>query len=160
MFSDHGWHLGEKQHWGKWTGWERATRVPLIIIPPLSEGSEDYNRGAVCSAPVNLIDLYPTIADLCEVSHDLKLDGQSLRPYMKNIPTDRTDSYSLSVFDRGNYSLRGKRFRYIRYKDGTEELYDMIQDPAEWDNLVSVIDHASVLDTFRKKLSDLVRRVH
>ena len=160
LFSDHGWHLGEKQHWGKWTGWERATRVPLIIIPPLSEGSEDYNRGAVCSAPVNLIDLYPTIADLCEVSHDLKLDGQSLRPYMKDIATDRTDSYSLSVFDRGNYSLRGKRFRYIRYKDGTEELYDMIQDPAEWDNLVSVIDHASVLDTFRKKLSDLVRRVH
>src|SRR5262245_66508918 len=64
FWGDHGWHLGEKQHWGKWTGWERATRVPLVIVP--AKGSrERFKAGEVCRQPVGLIDLYPTLLDLC-----------------------------------------------------------------------------------------------
>lgn len=158
LFSDHGWHLGEKQHWGKWTGWERSTRVPLIIVPPLSQSSRNYKRGLVCDAPVNLIDLYPTICDLCELGHDLDLDGQSLRPLLQDVDSALAREFSLSVFDQGNYSLRNQRFRFIQYADGSEELYDMTQDPAEWNNLASAVEYEPVIERFREELSELVRQ--
>ncbi len=135
LWSDHGWHLGEKQHWGKWTGWERSTRVPLIIVPPKIM-SNWTGPGSVCDQPVSLIDLYPTLAEVCDLESVPALDGQSLVPLLKN-PNHKTDRAVMTTFGEGNTTLRTSRWRYIRYEDGSEELYDHDSDPNEFENLAS-----------------------
>src|SRR5205085_3582996 len=82
LWGDHGWHLGEKQHWGKWTGWERATRVPLIIAPAASN-SPSLPEPAPCNRPVSLVDLFPTLIELCGLPPLDDLDGRSLVPLLK-----------------------------------------------------------------------------
>jgi arylsulfatase A-like enzyme len=151
LWSDHGWHLGEKQHWGKWTGWERSTRVPLVIVPP-KDGAATYEHlGQTCDEPVSLIDVYPTLTDLCQVQAPASLDGQSLVPLLRD-PRSRTDRTVLTSFDLGNVALRSSRWRYIRYADGAEELYDVVSDPNEWTNLSNEPDQRSVLKGFRSSI--------
>lgn len=142
LWSDHGWHLGEKQHWGKWTGWERSTRVPLIIVPPTGAASDYGAPGQRCGEPVNLIDLYPTLTDMCRVRCPENLDGRSLVPLLQD-PGHETHRTVVTAFDKGNLSLRDDRWRYIKYVDGSEELYDLQSDPNEWEN---VIEEASVAE--------------
>jgi len=149
LWGDHGWHLGEKQHWGKWTGWERATRVPLLIVPPRSAGS-DYQAGALCRRSVGLIDLYPTLIDLCGLPTRHDLDGQSLRPLLKD-PAGEARPIVIT-FDRGNYCVRSDRWRLIHYKDGNEELYDHQSDPHEWNNLAGDARYAQVQRDLAKRL--------
>jgi choline-sulfatase len=136
LWSDHGWHLGEKQHWHKSTLWEEATRVPLIISAP------GFSSG-ICKQPVNLIDLYPTLNDLCGFSSPAKLDGTSLVPQLRQ-PLTKRGRPSITEFRKGNASVRSERWRYIRYADGSEELYDHAGDPNEWTNLEGEPEHASV----------------
>lgn len=149
LWGDHGWHLGEKQHWGKWTGWERATRVPLLIVPPRSAGSQ-YKIGDTCRRPVGLIDLYRTLIDLCELPEKTDLDGHSLRPLLED-PARETEPV-VTAFDYGNYTIRSGRWRLIRYKDGSEELYDHQTDPHEWHNLASDVRHERVKRNLAKQL--------
>ena len=155
LFSDHGWHLGEKEHWGKWTGWERSTRVPLIIVPPANHGLEKIDAGSVCSEPVNLIDLFPTLCELCEIEVGRQLDGQSLVPLLRDTSSKSKDRFSLSLFDEGNFSLRDHQFRFIQYADGSEELYDLTDDAAEWRNLVSIPEYRPVVKRFRTYLASI-----
>jgi len=136
LWSDHGWHLGEKQHWHKSTLWEEATRVPMIISAP------GFSSG-ICKQPVNLIDLYPTLNDLCGFSSPAKLDGTSLVPQLRQ-PLTKRGRPSITEFRKGNASVRSERWRYIRYADGSEELYDHADDPNEWTNLEGEPEHASV----------------
>ncbi len=149
LWSDHGWHLGEKQHWGKWTGWERATRVPLIVAPAKSAGAGS-EAGGVRKQPVGLIDLYPTLVELCGLPAKTDLDGKSLVPLLKD-PAHETGPV-ISTFDFGNYSLRTDRWRLIRYQDGTEELYDHQADPREWHNLAGAAAHEATRERLRKVL--------
>jgi len=129
LWSDHGWHLGEKGHWHKSTLWEEATRVPFIIVAPrLAPGR--------CARPVSLIDLFPTLCELCELSRIEAHDGVSLVPLLRD-PTYVWDRPAVIEFKRGNAALRSDRYRYIRYRNGGEELYDHAHDPYEWDNLAS-----------------------
>ena len=134
LWGDHGWHLGEKEHWGKWTGWQRSTRVPLIVAPPQEGATAAFPRGAVCAAPVGLIDLYPTLIDLCGVAARPGLAGESLGPLLRN-PAAASERHVVTTFDAGNYAISGARWRYLRYADGQEELYDAVNDPHEWTNL-------------------------
>jgi len=113
IWGDHGWHLGEKQHWGKWTGWERSTRVPLLIVPPRS-GNSQYEIGATCRRPVGLIDLYGTLIDLCGLPRKTDLDGESLRPLLQD-PSRETEP-EITTFDHGNYSVRSDRWRLIHQR--------------------------------------------
>lgn len=127
LWSDHGWHLGEKRHWHKTTLWEEATRVPLIISAP------GYPSGR-CGRPVSLLDLFPTLNDLCAFPAIPVHDGVSLRPLLRN-PEAPWNHPAIIEFKQGNVAVRSQRYRYIRYEDGGEELYDHREDPREWNNL-------------------------
>ncbi len=138
LWSDHGWHLGEKLHWHKMTLWERATRVPLVIVAPGMTGEDSR-----CSRPVSLVDLYPTLIELCGLPPKEELDGTSLVPLLRD-PSARWEQPALITYQRGNHAVRSERWRYIRYADGSEELYDMETDPNEWTNLADRPQHAAV----------------
>lgn len=153
FWSDHGWHLGEKQHWGKWTGWERSTRVPLIIVPPRRMADAFAAAGAECAQPVSLIDVYPTLMDVCRATGPADLDGESLVPLLQD-PGRSTERAAITTFGRGNVTLRTTRWRYIRYADGAEELYDHTHDPHEWTNLARNPGFASVTASLRAVVTD------
>ncbi len=128
LWSDHGMHFGEKNRWTKGTLWEEATRVPLIVAGPgVSE------PGSVSDHPVDLVNLYPTLADLCDLPVDDSLDGVSLRPLLED-PDGEWDRPAL-MNHRDSNAVRHEHWRYIRYGDGSEELYDHRTDPNEWTNL-------------------------
>lgn len=134
LFSDHGYHLGEKQHWGKFTPWREATRVPLMVVPPESVAKRAGAQGKIVTAPVSLIDLYPTLIDVCGLDDPAhELDGRSLRSLVEGAATGEQRT-AITTVGRGTYSIRSGNYRYIRYFDGTEELYDVDADPREWRN--------------------------
>ena len=131
LWSDHGYHLGEKWHWHKQSLWQRATHVPLVISAP-----GITKAGSRCDRPVGLVDLYPTLSELAGLKLPEGLDGVSLRPLLEN-PAGPWDRPALTTYGRGNHAIRTERWSYIRYHDGSEELYDRRQDVHEWINLAS-----------------------
>ena len=150
LWSDHGWHLGEKEHWGKWTGWERSTKVPLMLSPPRIH-ADRYAIGSSSSQPVSLIDIYPTLAEISEVEAPDNLDGESLVPLLRD-PRLRTGRTVATMFNANNASLRTDRWRYIRYEDGSEELYDHRRDPNEWENLSDSREHSTLIEQLRERV--------
>ena len=142
LWGDHGWHLGEKQHWGKWTGWQRSTRVPLVIVPPVDD--KRFKLPARTIEPASLLDLYPTLIDLCGIAGREGLSGQSLVPQLLD-PNANKGRVVISTFDSGNHAVIDSGWRYIRYADGSEELYDTHADPHEWENLAAQPKHQSRL---------------
>ena len=129
LWSDHGWHLGEKLHWRKFALWEEATHNVMMMVAP---GTTE--PGGRCDAPVSLLDIYPTLVDLCGLTPRSELEGNSLVPLLKDPDAD-WEPPALTTHGANNHSLRSKRWRYIRYEDGTEELYDHENDELEWHNL-------------------------
>ncbi|HBO51847.1 MAG TPA: iduronate-2-sulfatase, partial [Planctomycetes bacterium] len=126
----HGMHIGEKQHWEKFTLFEESTRVPLIFIAP-----GVTRPGAACDRPVSLLDVYPTLNELCGLPKRNDIDGTSLVPLLKD-PSARRKRPAVTTWGRGSHSVRTQRWRYIRYANGSEELYDHGNDPDEFTNLV------------------------
>ncbi len=152
--SDHGYHLGEHGLWQKMSLFEQSARVPMIIAAPGIEG------GQVSKAPVGLIDLYPTLTELCAVGSPNNLQGQSLVPLMKDTQ-DMGRGWSLSQVTRGptkartmGYSIRTPQWRYTRWNDGNggHELYDHRTDPTEQNNLAGSEAHSQQ----QKELDDLL----
>lgn len=140
VFSDHGWHLGEKNHIAKQTLWTRSTRVPMIIVPP--RRLKDAPRGVRCDRPTELLDVYPTLVDaagLEAVDSDKQLDGMSLLPWLAK-PQAAKERPAITTIYAHNHSVVGDRYRYTRYADGNEELYDRLNDPHEFDNLIDQVD--------------------
>ncbi len=152
LWSDHGWHLGEKEHWGKTTGWERATRVPLVIVPAKTDAS-NCNCGSQCDETVGLIDLYPTLIEMCDLPSKAELDGVSLVPQLVD-PSMETNRAVVTTVDRGIYSVRDNRWRLIRYADGSKELYDHQQDPNEWVNLADDVRYLAIKERLSRSLPD------
>ena len=156
VFSDHGWHLGEKQHVTKQTLWERSTHVPLIIVPP--QRITNTPRGARCERPVDLLDVYPTLLAATgspAQASDTHLDGLSLMPWIEN-PRAPRERPALTTLYSGNHSLRDERYRYIRYADGSEELYDHELDPHEFDNLIAQAGERPELRAAVERLSSWI----
>ncbi|MEM1224197.1 MAG: sulfatase [Planctomycetota bacterium] len=158
LWSDHGWHLGEKQHWGKWTGWERSTRVPLIVVPTKSNvaslgAAATGGMGQRCDAPVSLLDLYPTLAHLCDLRVTDSIDGETLVPLLHD-PGIETGRTVVSSLEPGTVAIRDQRWRLIRYDDGSLELYDLQEDPNEWLNLADDQQH---LETVRRLMARIPR---
>jgi arylsulfatase A-like enzyme len=146
LWSDHGWHLGEKQHLHKFTLWERSTRIPFIIAAP-----GITQPGSRCARPVSTIDLFPTFNELCSLPAVEGLDGESLVPLLKN-PLCEWSRPALTTHGQSNHSLRTERWRYIRYADGDEELYDHTTDPHEWYNLAAKPEFADVTTELARSL--------
>jgi arylsulfatase A-like enzyme len=129
LFSDHGWHLGEKSHWHKYTLWEEGTRVPYIwVVPGLTKA------GGVSTRTVDLMSLYPTLSQLCGLPIPEHVEGVSIKPLLAS-PRTRWERPALTNHFFGNHAVRTEQWRYIRYQDGSEELYDERKDPYEWTNL-------------------------
>ena len=146
LWSDHGYHLGDKESCMKFTLWEKANHVPFIIVAP-----GIAKPGTKCDQPVSLLDIYPTLVELAGLPEKEGLDGSSLVPLLKN-PETNWEKPAVSTLGRGNHSIRSKRWRYIHYNDGTEELYDHDGDPWEWTNLAENPEYAAVLEEHRKWL--------
>lgn len=145
LWSDHGFHLGEKMTFKKFTLWEEATKVPFII----RDLRQSNTKGREISDPVSLINIYRTIADLAGIEAPEYVDGFSLLPLIKD-PEVILETPALTTWGRGNYAVRSKDWRYIRYFDGTEELYNHKDDANEWYN---VSDKASSVSKKKEMMS-------
>lgn len=135
IWSDHGWHLGEKQITGKNTLWDDGTRVPLVFAGP------GVAKGAVCKKPAELLDIYPTLLELCGLPENKKLEGHSLAPQLADATAPRRWP-AITTHNHDNHGIRTEGWRFIQYADGSQELYDMVKDPDEWTNLANNPEYA------------------
>ncbi|TWT93687.1 sulfatase [Neorhodopirellula pilleata] len=145
LWSDHGWHIGEKEITGKNSLWVDSTRVPLVFAGPGIES------GQVCSQPAELLDVYPTLVSLAGLPEKDNLEGISLMPQIQD-PTTVRQRPAITTHNQGNHAVRTSRWRYITYADGSEELYDTENDPNEWTNLASDASHRATMDGLKQFL--------
>jgi arylsulfatase A-like enzyme len=150
LWSDHGMHIGEKEHWEKFTLWEESTRVPLIFVVPGMT-----REGGLCEQPVSLLDIYPTLVELSGHEPRPSLEGQSLVPLLKR-PNLETGRAVVTTYGHNNHGIRSLDWRYIRYHDASEELYDHQSDPDEYTNLSAQEEYAEV----KKELATWLPRIN
>ncbi len=156
LWGDHGWHLGEKEHWRKHALWNVSTRTPLIISAPRSF-HKGVGRGQLCERPVSLIDLYPTLIDLCDLPAGEELDGQSLLPLLQD-PHKKWERPVVMTYGYQNHAVQTERWRYIQYRDGTNELYDHGKDPHEWTNLAPIPEYENTIRELQAALPRINQR--
>lgn len=152
LMSDHGFHLGEKNHWQKSTLWEEATHCVLMIRAPGTT-----RAGGKSERCVSLQDVYPTLVELCGLRPVSQPEGRSLVPLLKE-PGAEWPSTAITAFSDRNVSIRTERFRYIRYNDRTEEFYDCSKDPHEWTNGIGNPEYNTIIEQLRAtvpKLSEM-----
>jgi arylsulfatase A-like enzyme len=140
---DNGWHLGQKEHWGKVTLWNEATRVTMIWVAP-----KVAKAGARCEQAVDLMSIYPTLCELASVPVPKYVEGVSIKPLLAN-PAAEWTLPALSTMYKENHTLVSAEWRYIHYADGTEELYNERTDPREWTNVAAKPEYVDV----KKKLA-------
>ena len=145
LWSDHGFHIGEKERHAKRSLWEDGTRVPLIIAGP------GIAKSATCQKPVELLDIYPTLIDLAKLSADSTLEGQSLVPLLQD-PSSDWPYFARTSFGPGNYGIKSEQFRFIQYVDGSEEFYDHLTDPHEWNNLIEDPSYQQIIGQHRHQI--------
>jgi len=174
--SDHGYHMGEKDYVFKNSVWEESARVPLVVLAPgVSKANSE------CAHPVSLVDVYPTLIDLCGIpghpndkGNGRPLDGHSIRPFLDDPangqwlgpPVALTAVAGIDPLEvnepgspeRQHFSVRSKRYRYILCNDGSEELYDHRHDPHEWTNIAADSKHAKIKQELREELLKLTGR--
>ncbi|MEM1067496.1 MAG: sulfatase [Planctomycetota bacterium] len=144
LWSDHGYHVGEKNRFAKQALWDRANRVPMIISAP-------EHASSICGKPVGLIDLYPTVLELCGLPPNEMNEGRSLVPLLGDVHQD-WDSPTITTYGPKNHAVQSERYRYYQYEDGAMELYDHQQDPNEWHNLASDPAMDSTIAQMKKML--------
>ncbi|MCB1124399.1 MAG: sulfatase-like hydrolase/transferase, partial [Verrucomicrobiae bacterium] len=138
LWSDHGYFLGQKERWEKFSLYDVATHVPLIVRVP------GQKNKVLCDKPVNLIDIFPTLADLCGLPIPENLDGTSLVPLLEN--PRLAWKPTLITYEYKNHSIRSEDYRYTRYKNGDEELYHTRSDPQEWFNISNQPGSRRIMD--------------
>lgn len=145
LWADHGYHIGEKNRFGKHSLWEEATRAPLIIAAP------GYPEGQVCGKPVGMIDIYPTLLELCGFPPNPQNEGHSIVPLLKK-SDNAWPHAAVTTYGRNNHAVRDEHYRYVHYEDGSEELYDHRQDNDEWYNLADKGEYAKTKARLRRYL--------
>jgi len=148
IWSDHGFHLGEKNTFKKFTLWEEATRVPFIIY---DGRAKKQPKGRKYANPVSLINVYKTIAEYTGIKTPKYTDGESLIPII-NDQTKTLAKPTITSWGRGNYAVRTKDYRYIKYYNGGEELYNHTNDPNEWTNLAKDPNYATIKNNMKAQL--------
>jgi arylsulfatase A-like enzyme len=146
LWSDHGWQLGEKQHWRKFALWDNVARVVMMMKVPagLSAALPDgTSAGARVDRVTSLVDIFPTLLELADLPEKDGLDGHSLVPLLRDA-TRPWNFPAITTYDFDEFSVRTEDLRYIRYIDGGEELYDHRKDPEEWENLANQPEYAEV----------------
>ena len=146
LWGDHGWHLGEKEHWRKFALWEEATKAPLLFVVP-----HVTKPNTPCDTPVDFMNIYPTLADICGLSLLPQLEGVSMKALLQD-PNVSWERPALTTHGRLNHSLRTHTHRYIRYADGSEELYDHRVDLMEWNNIANTSEGRGVINQLLKWL--------
>jgi arylsulfatase A-like enzyme len=147
FYSDHGYHLGTKGIWAKHTLWEESTRIPMIIRRPGDTSSTRTHK------PANHLDIYPTLLELAGLPPRSGNEGLSLVPLLDD-PEAEGFHASITTHGFGNHAVRTERWRYIRYEDGSEELYDHWNDPREWTNLAGNSQYARIIEQLAAYLPD------
>ena len=162
LFSDHGWHLGEKEHWQKYTGWRIGSRVPLIVrVPNGSPGlREGTAAGSICTRPVSLTDLFGTLTELCGLPAKADVQSRSFVPLLRNPDAEWPHAAITHLDHPQSYAISTERWRYIHYRNGDEELYDILTDPHEWTNLSAGSQHAAQLASMRAFAPTAMAPVH
>lgn len=151
LWSDHGHHQGEKLHFSKNTLWEESARVPLLIKVP--RHSQENHR---IDSPVNLMDLFPTLLELCQLP-DIDVGGRSLVPLMDDIRNE-WDYPSITTLDTFNHSIRTRQWRFTRYKDNSLELYNHENDENEWNNLANQSEYLSTTNQLALQMDDILEK--
>ena len=147
LTGDHGWDLGEKEHWCKAALWRNTTRVPYIVVAPgVAEA------GAVNNQPISHVDLYPSLCDFAGIPKPRHLEGQSILPLLKDPRAERAAAFI--SYGPENTAAQSERYRYIRYEDGSEELYDHHKDPHEWTNLSKNPEYAAIKEQLKARVMD------
>ena len=164
LTSDNGYHIGEKDCIQKWHLWNESTKVPLYVS--ILDSKEDQH---ICNKPVSLIDLYPTLSDICQLSGNpagnqgIKgFDGKSLVPLLRSPEGDQWENRPVLTAIQNNklfektseihYSIIDHNYRYTLCSDGDEELYDHETDPNEWMNLAKKEDYLEVKKNLKQQI--------
>lgn len=147
LWSDHGWQFGEKEHWRKFALWENVVKSVMMMkvpigVPGLPQGSKVAGR---CDRITSLIDIYPTLIELCGLPVKADLDGHSLVPLLRN-PKAKWSYPAITTYDFSEFSIRTERWRYTRYIDDSVELYDHHHDTEEWTNLASLEEYQDIVE--------------
>jgi arylsulfatase A-like enzyme len=145
LYSDHGFHLGEKERYAKRSIWADGAKVPMIIAGP------GIPEGIVSAKPVGLIDIYPTLLELCGLEADPGHEGNSLAQILKN-PEAEWPHYARTSFGPGNYAIISENYRFIQYNDGSEEFYDLKNDTHEWYNIIDKPEHSGEIQKHRDQI--------
>jgi len=148
--SDHGYLLGEHHFWQKGNLREEVTRVPLLIKSP-------NHQPGISSSIVELVDLFPTACDLVSLTKPRSVQGTSLVPIINN-PKFKVKESALSFVNKGT-SMRSSNWSYMKYGDGTEELYDMKKDPKQFTNLAKAQGYEKVLLSIRKRFINKINQI-
>jgi arylsulfatase A-like enzyme len=151
LWSDHGWHLGEKSHWGKATGWFRSTRVPFLLVPP--DGNTEFKRAVNINNMVNLLDLAPTMADIAGIPKKKSWEGRSLMPILKQ-QVKVWNEVTLTTFSIGSHTISTPGWQLISYFDGSFELYNMINDPNQFNNIADQPEMSDVINQLKKYIPE------
>lgn len=149
IFSDHGWQLGEKAHWRKFALWENVIKSVLMIKTP--EGlisGDDLKMGSTIYKNVSLVDVFPTLTELCSLPPKEGITGNSLVPLLKT-PEANWDYPVVSTLGDNHFSIRKDQWHYILYNGNEEELYNLDDDPEEWKNLASVTNYKSIKEELK-----------
>jgi len=165
LTGDNGYHVGEKDCIQKWHLWDESTRVPLLVHLPGARADR-----LTCDHPVSLIDIYPTLVDLCGLGKHphaggdgRRLEGHSLRPLLDKPGRDTWDGPPVALMGirdgkaSPHFSVRSRRYRYTLCGNGEEELYDHKTDPHEWTNVAGRPDHAKTKKRLREELMRILR---
>jgi len=150
FFTDHGFQLGTKNRWEKYSLWKLGTNSPLIVYLP-----NNQSNGAVCSEAVSLMDIHATVLEATGINLAENLDCVSLLPQIKNPATERRLP-AVITHEEGNNSIVWKQYNYIRYKNGAEELYDHLKDNLEYDNEADNKSYRKI----KKKLKVFIPKVN
>lgn len=151
VWSDHGWQLGEKEHWRKFALWENVAQTILMFSIPegLSDVPEGSRNKPTCNRIVSTQDIYPTLIDLCNLPVNKNIDGRSLVPLLQN-PETAWNYPAITSYDFSEFSVRTEDWRYTIYIDGSEELYDHRKDPNEWTNLADIQEYATIKEEMKQ----------